>query len=101
MDLYYNPLDRACKSIVGAIPRKAVVRLNVYKVKHPGGEDYFSAEVCNLVLRRDEKNYHYYQMTRTDFGWTISLKFNEVGLYFYFFAIGGSQQSEQLAAHRL
>lgn len=90
MDLYYNPLDRACKSIVGAIPRKAVVRLNVYKEKHPGGEDYFSAEVCNLVLRRDEKNYHYYQMTRTDFGWTISLKFNEVGLYFYFFAIGGS-----------
>lgn len=89
MDLYYNPLDRACKSIVGAIPRKSVVRLNVYKEKHPDGEDYFSAEVCNLVLRRDEKNYQYYQMTRTDFGWTISLKFNETGLFFYYFSIGG------------
>ena len=89
MDLYYNPLDRACKSIVGAIPRKTVVRLNVYKEKYPGGEDYFSAEVCNLVLRRDERNYQYYQMTRTDFGWTISLKFNESGLFFYYFAIGG------------
>lgn len=89
MDLYYNPLDRACKSIVGAIPRKTVVRLNVYKKKYPGGEDYFSAEVCNLVLRRDERNYQYYQMTRTDFGWTISLKFNESGLFFYYFAIGG------------
>ena len=89
MDLYYNPLDRACKSIVGAIPRKTVVRLNVYKEKYPSGEDYFSAEVCNLVLRRDERNYQYYQMTRTDFGWTISLKFNESGLFFYYFAIGG------------
>ena len=90
MDLYYNPLDRACKSIVGAIPRKTVVKLNVYKKKDVGGEDYFSAEVCNLVLRRDGKRCHYYQMTRTDFGWTISLRFNENGLYFYHFAIGGS-----------
>ena len=90
MDLYYNPLDRACKSIVGAIPRKTVVKLNVYKEKDVGGEDYFSAEVCNLVLRRDGKRCHYYQMTRTDFGWTISLRFNENGLYFYHFAIGGS-----------
>ena len=89
MDLYYNPLDRACKSIVGAIPRKKVVTLNVYKERYPGGEDYFSAEVCNLVLRRDEKNYQYYQMTRTDFGWTISLKFHETGLFFYYFAVGG------------
>lgn len=35
MDLYYNPLDRACKSIVGAIPRKKVVTLNVYKERYP------------------------------------------------------------------
>ena len=56
MDLYYNPLDRACKSIVGAIPRKTVVNIKrLQKERYPGGEDYFSAEVCNLVLRRDGK----------------------------------------------
>ncbi len=89
MKLYYNPLDKACKSHIGAFPQESVITLNVYKHKEHSGEDDFSAEVCNLVLFRDGHTVRYYQMRITENGWSISLKFHKTGLYFYYFKIGG------------
>ncbi len=88
MNLYYDPLDRACKSTTGAFPRETVLTIRVYRAQ--GGEDDFSAEVCNLVLGRDGREMNYYQMVRTEYGWTVSLRFHEVGLYFYYFMVGGT-----------
>lgn len=88
MSYYFNPLSLACKSKIGAVACHDTLTLKVYKT-NSSGESNFSAEVCNLVLNRDGGQEKFYQMTATDDGWTITLKFNQKGLYFYYFKIGG------------
>ena len=88
MKFYYNPLDKTCKSLIGAFARKSVVTFNVYKYREFSGEENFSAENCNLICFRDGQSPAYYPMHPTQFGWSLSLKFNETGLFFYFFKIG-------------
>lgn len=89
MKFYYNPLDKTCKSLIGAFPRKSVIAFNVYKYREFSGEEDFSAENCNLICFRDGQPPVYYPMETTDSGWTLSLKFHETGLFFYYFKIGG------------
>lgn len=84
MKVYYNPLDTACKSYTGAIPREYEVMFNVYKAES-GEEKFFSADICSFVLQRDGQAPNTYPMTPTQFGWTITLKVHQTGLYFYYF----------------
>jgi len=88
MSYHYDPLSLMCKSITGAVASGDTITLKVYKYNE-SGENSFSAEVCNLVLNQDGKHEKYYQMNATEYGWKISLKFNQVGLYYYYFRIGG------------
>lgn len=84
MKAYYNPLDKACKSFIGAVPRGGEVTFNVYKSKS-GEENFFSADICTFVLQKDGEETNVYSMLSTEFGWSITLKIHTVGLYFYYF----------------
>lgn len=79
MDIYYNPLDKTCKSITGGIKQKDNFTLTVF------GN---SNEPCLLILKRDEGEAQSLHMQRVAQGWTISLILNDPGLYFYYFKIG-------------
>ena len=86
MNLYYNPLETACKSQIGAFACRSLLTLNVYTAA--GGEEDFSAEVCTLVLFRDGEEAKFYPMKKIGERFTITLRFNCVGLYFYHFKVG-------------
>lgn len=73
MDIYYNPLDKTCKSITGGIKQKDNFTLTVF------GN---SNEPCLLILKRDEGEAQSLHMQRIAQGWTISLILNDPGLYF-------------------
>ena len=62
MKLYYNPLETACKSQIGAFACRSHLTLNIFLTA--GGEEDFSAEVCTLVLFRDGEEPKYYPMKR-------------------------------------
>lgn len=106
ISIYFNPLDKACKNIVGGIQTGDLLQLNIFLSEKergliPWGENKTSFKtetpvkaVCKspdknafLRLNRDGETPEFYLMTRTDFGWSISLKINEVGLYYYSFYI--------------
>ena len=108
MQIYFNPLDSACKSFIGAIPRGKKIQLNVFLYKDgeecsPFNEktgEFFadapSAEQCTtpsheafLRLNKDGERAEFFPMERTSFGWTISLAIQEIGLYFYSFYVEG------------
>ncbi len=83
MRIYFDPVDRACKSLVGAFARGKQLTLCVICEK--GGEDNFSAESCALLLHRDGEEEESFPMRRTQNGFTLTLEFHETGLYFYHF----------------
>ncbi len=85
MKLYFNPLDKSCKSITGAIPCSSEITFQVRE----SGEDFFSAHSCIFVLYQDGASASEYEMQRTERGWAITLKINRIGLYFYRFRIDG------------
>ena len=80
MNFYYDPLDKNCKSITGAIRRGEVITFRVCTDEE--GE-------CFLDLNRDGCPATPYPMQRTDGGYVLSLKINETGLYFYRFILNG------------
>ncbi len=106
--IYFNPLDCACKSVVGAVGQGELLRFNLFLQK-----DYGQASAVNgftgmdmlrtpcvencvetekkafLQLNRDGEELESYPMKNTSFGWTISLTIHETGLYFYSFYIEG------------
>ncbi len=84
--IYFDPLDKACKSHSGAIPRSSAVTLRIFK--RNGGEDSFSAVPCYLVFNRDGMPATSYEMKERKKFWEITLRVNEIGLYFYSFRIG-------------
>ena len=81
MKFYYNPLDKNCKSIIGAVAQGEELTLNVYA---DGGE------TCMLDLNRDGLPAQQYSMRKTKYGFTFTLKINEIGLYFYRFIFNGT-----------
>lgn len=106
ISIYFNPLDKACKNIVGGIQTGDLLQLNIFLLNKEGsvtpwGENKTSfkgetpkKDACKspdknafLRLNRDGETPEFYLMTQTDFGWSISLKINEVGLYYYSFYI--------------
>ena len=106
ISIYFNPLDKACKNVVGAVREGDLLQLNIFLLKKdrtitPWGENktYFKSETptqsaCKspdknafLRLNHDGETPEFYLMTQTDFGWSISLRIHEVGLYYYSFYV--------------
>ena len=81
MKLFYDPLDKACKSKIGAIARGIETTFSLYLIR--GGEDFFSADYCTLLLRRDGEVWEEFPMERIGERFALTLRFNETGLYFY------------------
>ncbi len=82
----YDPLDTACKSITGAFPCGDEITFRIYKID--GGEGSFSAENCNMCLCRDGEQGVVFPMQKTEEGFALTLRFDRIGLYFYYFKIG-------------
>ena len=105
LKIYFDPLDLACKSITGAIKQEEKVRFNLFLLNDKQDNVYSSCnfekfdiekEKCVqpdfdaiLHLNLDGENAQTHVMTKTAFGWTISLSIKEIGLYYYVFAIDG------------
>lgn len=82
MNIYYNPLQKKCKSILGGIRLNEELEINVFGT---------GVEPCILVLYKDGGEARYFHMQKTVTGWTTKLNFSDVGLYFYYFIIGGKK----------
>lgn len=94
--IYFNPLDTHCKNIKGAVSEKETLQLTVFLLKEERPEDFafktpekeecISSEMnAFLKLAKDGGEDAFFLMEKCPFGWTISLKINEIGLYFYSF----------------
>lgn len=79
---FFDPLNKACKSKRGAIPRGSEITFRVQK------SDKNNVLPCRFVLYRDGADCVEYEMSAFSDGWEIALRLNETGLYFYFFKIG-------------
>ena len=82
MSLYFNPLDTSCKSTIGAVRRTERVTFTIYEY-----DENLTDEIA-LIIWRDGKKSERYVMKKQDSRHTITLKFNAVGLYFYYFSVG-------------
>ncbi len=87
MTIFYDPLDVACKAPIGAVKRGCEVLFQTYYCES-GELETFSADVCFLHFYRDDGFSQVVPMRRSERGFYVSLKFHEVGLYFYYFSFG-------------
>ena len=98
MHVYFNPLNTACKSVIGGIPQNKRVQFNVFCLKNkskrqaftdlPKEEDcYTPQENAYISINRDGELVKEYPMQKTSFGWSITLSVSEIGLYFYHFRV--------------
>lgn len=85
MQFYYNPLDRACKSYTGAFPTNTAVTFRIYWKGDGAMPDHLDAR---LVLSRDGEERKPISMDRQSYGYSVTLRFHQTGLYFYYFRIG-------------
>ena len=77
MNIYYNPLDVRCKSIIGGIEQNQKLNIRVY------GNN---TEPCLFVLHKDgQPGAQYLHMDKMEDGWSLLLILPEPGLYFYHF----------------
>ncbi len=104
MQIYFNPLDTACKSIVGGIPQGEKVQFNLFLLKQekiyfdalagefiantPALSDCTSPK-CEALFRfqKDGERADFFPMLKTPFGWSITVAVKEQGLYYYSFNI--------------
>lgn len=106
MYIYFNPLDVACKSVIGALKQGERLQFNLFylpkkdnvsqnhgenlkfQTKTPDLQDCstpgFNATLC---LNKDGEACEYLSMQKTAFGWSITLSIQEIGLYFYHFEL--------------
>ena len=80
MEIYYNPLDPACKSVLGGVRQNESFTIRIF-----GKSD----EPCIFVLQRDGCEAQSLHMQNISAGWELQLSFAEPGLYFYWFRLGG------------
>ena len=90
MRIYYDPLKRECKSLLGAVALGSEVDFRIFI---SGGEDDFSAESCYFVYCKDGEVSSEIPMKRTSEGFFLTLKFNRIGLYFYHFRFAGKRDA--------
>lgn len=74
--IYYNPLDKKCKSITGGIRQHEQCVLKIF------GD---SNEPCHLIIKRDGGEAQILPLLKTSYGWTVELTMDEPGLFFYYF----------------
>ena len=76
--IYYNPLDIACKSIIGAISDQDNLKINI-KIS--------DATRCRLILRKDDDNSSKaFEMDREKDNWfSCEIPTQKRGLYWYYF----------------
>ena len=86
MNFYYDPLDKACKSVTGGIARGSELTFHIDVCK--GGESWLSADACILHLYQDDGTAFSFPMDRGEKGFTVTLRFHGTGLYFYYFSLG-------------
>ena len=99
--IYYNPLDKNCKSVIGAVKENQSLTFRLYCLhtanneetfshfKTPNEEDCFAPTLDGyLLLNKDGEAAETFLMEKTGYGWTITIKIAESGLYFYTFSIG-------------
>ncbi len=106
MQIYFNPLNTACKSVQGGIFAGEKLQLNIFHLKRdaeyqpvdmktgeffgerPALSDCATPQVnAYLRLNRDGELTEFFPMEITPFGWTITLSIDETGLYYYSFYI--------------
>ncbi len=107
MQIYFNPLDIACKSVIGAVRQGEKLQLNVFHLnteeeKNSHYNDKMGEfiaktprlEECTkptdnafLRLNKDGEQAELFPMKKTSFGWTITLSVKEIGLYYYSFSL--------------
>ena len=103
--IYYNPLDERCKSITGGVATSEEVTFNLFHVVTPSKgtptlENCAKSEKqASFVLNKDGEECVAYTMLSTAFGWQITLKINQTGLYFYRFRIEGEGDVCENEAH--
>ena len=98
--IYFNPLNVECKSKIGAVKKGEFVQFNVYLQKTERNQHDLSMPLLKDCVKPTEKAYFLlnkdgeeptaYKMQITDFGWSISLSVNEIGLYYYTISIENS-----------
>ena len=98
---YFNPLDHACKSIVGGIKEGEELDINLFLLKkeqnlkdlmvhQPDCCDFCApdeTQTVYFIFAKDGREKQYFPMQATDYGWKITVKINEIGLYYYSFSI--------------
>ena len=100
MGFYFNPLDVACKNVIGGVRKGQELRLNLFFTKDkpkyglmeesqtPSLEECLPAESdAFLFFNKDGEPLREFPMRKTPFGWQITLKIKETGLYFYRFFV--------------
>ncbi len=106
MQIYFNPLDFACKNRLGAIPQGEKLQLNLFRLREgieyipyneKTGEFFGKAPKLNdceepkerafLRLNKDGVRSEFFPMQITPFGWSITIAIHEIGLYYYSFHI--------------
>ncbi len=106
MQIYFNPLDLACKSILGGVAAGAKLQLNMFALKEGAPRtayntqtgEFFKAspaltscitpqQKAFLRLNRDGEEPQELPMQITQFGWSVTLAIHELGLYYYSFRI--------------
>ena len=105
LNIYFNPLNTACKSVIGAIKQGESLELNVFLKKDDSAKaSAFCFDIKNLELplenecafpknnaflhiNRDGEEATELPMMRTAFGWSVALSIQEIGLYYYTFYI--------------
>ena len=84
MHFYFNPLDKTCKSHTGAVERDAAVTFCIH-----WADDGAMADVdVQFVLCPDGKDCIPIAMQRGKNCFSLTLRFHQTGLYFYYFRIG-------------
>ena len=99
--IYFNPLNRACKNVTGAVKQGQALQLNVFLLKNDVKTDEFGIFTPKeadclapdydafLSFNRDGENAQSFAMQKTAFGWSIKIKVPKIGLYYYTFWIDG------------
>ena len=85
MRFYYNPLDKTCKSRTGALPCGSLVTFRLFWDEGTAMPDHLDAR---FVFWQDGKDRTPLSMQRIENGFSITLRFHQTGLYFYYFRIG-------------
>ncbi len=89
---YYDPLNPVCKNITGACGVGKELQFNVFYLKGDSEEPILAYNCLEpeqnayFLLCKDGEQKTSYPMKRTQYGWTISIKINQTGLYYYNFS---------------